>query len=150
MEKRPSKSAIRRNRGFMPYCRLFYHFVWATKERLSLITDTNREPIFAAIAAKVDELKGMVYALNGMPDHVHLVTTIPPHLPLATFIGQIKGSSSHLASRLGGDSTVFAWQAEYGVVSVSESHLPIVVRYVNFQQQHHSAHTLNRALESCK
>ncbi len=62
----------------MPYCRLFYHFVWATKDRLPLITESNRDPLYAAIAAKVKELKGTTYALNGMDDHVHLVATVPP------------------------------------------------------------------------
>jgi len=71
-------------------------------------------------------------------------------LPLATFVGQIKGNSSHVASRLSNGSVTFAWQAEYGAVSVSESHLPAVVRYVRLQQRHHTVNTLNQKLESCE
>ena len=133
----------------MPYWRLFYHFIWATRERLPLITEAVREPLYAVLHAKVKELKGTTHALNGMTDHVHLVATVPPNVPLATFIGQIKGSSSHLASRLRAESATFAWQAEYGVVSVSEAHLPAVVRYVRLQQRHHEANTLNQILENC-
>ena len=132
----------------MPFSRLFYHVVWATKERLPLINASNREPLYADIHAKVQQLKGIVHALNGMADHVHLVVTVPPNLSLATFIGQVKGRSSHLASRLGNPASAFAWQAEYGVVSVSESHLPIVVRYVQRQHQHHAEKTLNATLEN--
>ena len=116
---------------------------------MPLITEANREPLYAAISAKVRELNGMLHALNGMADHVHLVATVPPGLAVATFIGQIKGSSSHLASRLDHEQTFFAWQAEYGVVSVSEAHLPVVTRYVRLQQRHHTAHTTNPALENC-
>jgi putative transposase len=133
----------------MPYCRLFYHFVWATKERLLLITEFNRELLYTTITAKVKELKGFVHALNGTADHVHLVATVPPNLPLATFIGQVKGSSSHAVSRLGDDRPGFAWQAEYGVVSVSEAHLPVVVRYVRLQEKHHAANRLNQTLKHC-
>jgi REP element-mobilizing transposase RayT len=132
----------------MPYCRLFYHFVWATKERLPLITDEYQEPIYRVIAKKVGELRGIVHALNGLPDHVHLVATVPPSVPLSTFIGQIKGSSSHLAQRLRGDVPKFAWQTEYGVISVSEAHLPVVVRYVRLQQQCHTTRSLNHSLEN--
>ena len=134
----------------MPYSRLFYHFVWSTKDRLPLITVSNRDAIYGAIGAKAGDLRGIVYALNGMSDHVHLVVTVPPSIALASFIGQVKGSASHLAARLGDSSAVepFAWQAEYGVLSISEAHLPIVVRYVRQQQQHHAANTLNRTLES--
>jgi putative transposase len=134
----------------MPYSRLFYHFVWATKERAPLITEDNRESLYAVISAKVEEFKGVVHAINGTADHVHLVVTLPPTLSLARFIGQVKGSSSHLASRLAKDGGAFTWQSEYGVVSLSESYLPTVVRYVHLQQQHHAANTLNRALETCE
>jgi putative transposase len=133
----------------MPFYRLFYHFVWATRDRLPLITPANRDPIYAAMIAKVDEQRGIVHAINGMPDHVHLVATVPPRIAVAHFIGQIKGASSHLASHLHGHgaSTPFAWQAEYGVITVSEYHLPVVVRYVERQQQHHAENKLNLTLE---
>ena len=136
----------------MPYFRLFYHIVWATKERLPLITSENREPIYAAILAKVEECRGIVHALNGMPDHVHLVATLPPGRELSRIIGEIKGSSSHLASHLpgAGEDSPFQWQADYGVITISESHVPLVVRYVENQQRHHAENTLNRTLEHCE
>src|SRR5262245_24755565 len=87
--------------------------------------------------------------LSGTADHVHLVAAVPPSMPLSTFIAQIKGGSSHLASHISGDAAeAFAWQAEYGVLSISEAHLPLVVRYVELQQQHHASNRLNRTLES--
>jgi putative transposase len=133
----------------MPYSRLFYHFVWATKERFSLITEHNREPLYAAITAKVKEFKGLCYALDRTSDHVHLVVSLPPIVSLATFVGQVKGSASHLVSRLEKGQKHFAWQAEYGVVSISETHLPTVIRYVQQQQRHHAAGTIDTRLENC-
>jgi putative transposase len=94
---------VSENYHAMSYCRLFYHFVWATKERLPLITEVNREPIYAAISLK----------------------------------------EARLTSRLKNENATFAWQSEYGAVSLSESHLPVVVRYVRSQQQHHAARTLS-------
>jgi len=129
----------------MPYSRLFYHFIWATKNRLPLITDENQPSIYAAIRAKATDLGGISHALNGLSDHVHLVVTVPPKISLAEFIGQVKGNSSHLAGRLNNEP--FAWQAEYGVLSVSESHLSVVVKYVVEQQQRHAQNKLNEQLE---
>jgi putative transposase len=131
----------------MPYFRLFYHFVWTTKQRLPLINDKNREPIYAAIRTKTTQLNGTIHALNGMADHVHLVVSLPPTIAPSSFVGQIKGISSHLASHLNADDDPFAWQDEYGVLSVSESHLPSVVSYVDMQQQHHASQKLNAKLE---
>jgi putative transposase len=134
----------------MPYYRLFYHFIWATKERWPLITPQNRDAIYACMADKVDEMRGIVHAIGGMPDHVHLALTVPPSVSLSELVGGVKGSSSHLASRLQpAHYEPFAWQPEYGVVSVTESHLPIVVRYVHNQEEHHAQNTLRRKLETC-
>ena len=127
----------------MPYYRLFYHFVWATKHRLPLISPANRTIIYQTIRAKVEEKSGVVHALNGMEDHVHLVVTVPPKQALSAFIGPVKGASSRAASRI----EPFEWQDEYSVLSVSESHLAIVVRYVDHQQQHHAEKRLNARLE---
>ena len=134
----------------MPYVRLFYHFVWTTKGRLPLLRERTRTAIYGAMTTKITDLGGIVYALDGMPDHVHLVVTIPPRHSLSTFIGQTKGSSSHIANYLadGAVDLPFAWQSEYGVLSLSERHLPLVVSYVQNQAEHHATHRLNATLEN--
>jgi hypothetical protein len=63
-------------------------------------SSANMQPIYACIVDKVAEFKGIVHAVHGMSDHVHLVATVPPTVAISRFIGQVKGSSSHLASRL--------------------------------------------------
>ena len=76
---------------------------------------------------------------------------LPPRHPACrwrNFIGQVKGSSSHLASRLiDGVVEPFEWQAEYGVLTISESHLSKVVHYALNQKQHHAENTLDDRLE---
>ena len=124
----------------MPRFRLFYHFVWATKLRLPLITDENREAIFGSIVAETKLLGGVVHAINGMPDHIHVVATIPPGIALAKYVNEVKGASSHLANHLATTRSdqSFRWQDTYGVTSVSESHVSTVVRYVKNQKKHHA------------
>lgn len=51
----------------MTYYRLFYHFVWTTKERLPLITEGNEAAIYATIRAKARQLNVIVYALMECP-----------------------------------------------------------------------------------
>jgi putative transposase len=131
----------------MPYSRLYYHIVWTTKNRLPLITEDNEAAIYRVIMDKVIELNGAVHAVNGMPDHVHLVVTLLPNLTLANVIGQLKGRSSYIANRVAGQNDAFAWQKEYGILSISESHLPVIVRYVEQQKQHHAANQLDSRLE---
>ncbi|MBX3065207.1 MAG: IS200/IS605 family transposase [Anaerolineae bacterium] len=131
----------------MPYSNLFYHFVWTTKQRIPFITQDNRVEIYRAIRKKIEAMDGMVLALNGMEEHVHLFVSIPPKLAPATCIGQVKGASSFAAARLVTGGEPFDWQDEYGVLTVSESHIPHILDYIDKQQQHHSAGTLDPCLE---
>ena len=45
----------------MPYAKLYYHFIWATKERLPLIEPTFEPALYRAIAAKTQKLDGFIY-----------------------------------------------------------------------------------------
>ena len=131
----------------MPFWRLFYHFVWTTRDREPLIAPWIKQPLYRAIAAKVIELGGQVHAIGGTDDHIHLVVSVPPKIALSTFIGQVKGSSSHFVNHELRPGQPFAWQSEYGVLSFGERSLSRVVRYVHLQAQHHKQGTLVELLE---
>jgi putative transposase len=131
----------------MPYWKLYYHFIWGTKNRLPLI-DSDLEPeLYRAIAAKAQNLGGFVHAIGGIVDHVHLGVSIPPKLAPAKFIGDVKGNSSHFVNYVIKPDFEFYWQSEYGVVSFGERNLASVVRYIHSQKQHHVEGTLIAALE---
>jgi putative transposase len=132
-------------RSVMAYWRLFYHFVWSTKLRRPLIVEAIEAPLHNVIAAKAKEVSGMVHAVGGVEDHVHLVVSVPPALSLADFISRVKGNSSHFVNHA--LNTPFAWQAEYGVLSFGGKQLDFVVKYVKNQRQHHRDNTLLPALE---
>ena len=132
----------------MSYWRLFYHAVWSTKNRLPLIESKWEEDIYGYLWGKATALECIPHAINGMADHIHVVLSIPPKLPIATTIGQLKGASSHRINEIFVGHQSFAWQAEYGVLSLSEKSLSTVVNYVNSQKQHHLANTLIDAMEN--
>ena len=131
----------------MPYWRLFYHVVWGTKNRLPLIESAWEEDLHGYIWGKATALECIPHAINGMSEHLHVVISIPPKLAVATLIGQLKGASSHHVNDNYADG-VFAWQAEYGVLSFSERSLSRVVDYVKNQKKHHAANTLNMSMEN--
>jgi putative transposase len=130
----------------MPYWRTFYHIVWTTKHRAPLITPDMEMVIFPSVTHRAQELGAVVYALNGVADHVHLVAAIPPRLAVAQCVGELKGRSSFIVgTKL---NVVFAWQAGYGVHTFGEKHLPWVIAYVEQQKEHHAAQTINHRLEA--
>ncbi|MCP4367700.1 MAG: IS200/IS605 family transposase, partial [Deltaproteobacteria bacterium] len=78
----------------MPYYQLFYHIVWATKNRLPLLTAQIEPTIHNYVRTKAIGLEATVFAINGIEDHVHVVASIPPKIAVSTFIGQIKAVAS--------------------------------------------------------
>jgi REP element-mobilizing transposase RayT len=131
----------------MPYWKLYYHFVWATKQRQPLIDSNLESGLYRAIAAKAQEMQGFIHAIGGTPDHVHLAVSIPPKVAPAKFIGDVKGNSSHFVNYGIKPGFEFHWQDEYGVLSFGGKNLPAVVRYIHNQKQHHADGTLLAVLE---
>ena len=131
----------------MSYWRLHYHLIWATKQRLPLIGPDEESVIAESLRMTMARMKVIGHAIGMVDDHIHLALSIPPTVAISDAIGRLKGASSHLvAQRLAG-RTGFAWQAEYGVLSLTERALPTVVAYVQNQKQHHADNTLIHGLE---
>jgi putative transposase len=126
----------------MPYYKLYYHIVWGTKNRQGIILPDFESGLYRVMAAKVLEMDGIVYAIGGVEDHVHLAVTIPPKHALSKVIGEIKGNSSHAVNYMIKPGLNFSWQEEYGVFSFGERNLSAIVRYIQNQKQHHAENTI--------
>ena len=130
----------------MAFWRLYYHLVWATKDREPLIQPANEERLYAYLVHKAAELGIYVYAVNGWSDHIHLVAAIPPTRAIADTVKRLKGASSHDLN-LGDQLEQFAWQRGYGALSLGERHRPDAVAYVQNQKTHHARQAANAWLE---
>jgi len=111
-----------------------------------LIDPAWEKDLYDYLWGKTTALECIPHGINGMPDHMHIILSIPPRLSVATIIGQLKGASSHHINEKYLDGA-FAWQAEYSVFTISESALDKVVGYVKMQKQHHANGTLIDRLE---
>ena len=131
----------------MPYWKLYYHFIWGTKNRFSYIDSALEPELYRAITAKAQDMGGFVHAIGGIEDHVHLGVSIPPKLAPAKFIGDVKGNSSPSVKHVIKPDFEFYWQDEYGVLSFGEKNLSAVVRYIHNQKQHHADGTLIAEME---
>ena len=128
----------------MPYWESYYHLVWGTKNRHPLITPSRAELIRLSIAATCTERQALIHALGMMPDHIHLAVSIPPRFAVSDFVQWLKGASTRRINQheSGGPRDIFAWQAEYGMLTFGEKSLSVVVAYVENQERHHAEETL--------
>jgi putative transposase len=120
------------------YTQLYLHYVWATWDRLPLITLDIQKLVYAAIIRECEQLKCTVIAIGGVEDHVHLLTGFPTTVTVSELIKQIKGSSSHFISHEVKSSEFFKWQGSYGAFTVSYDAIDNVANYIRNQATHHS------------
>ena len=132
----------------MTFWRTYYHIVWATKDRLPLLTENIEVELYNYIKNKCHALDCPLHAIGGINDHIHIVVSIPPSLAISEFVRLVKGSSSHFVNQtqLNRESK-FAWQREYGVFSLGGQQLDRAIGYVNNQKQHHAQGSIERFLE---
>ena len=131
----------------MPFWRLYYHLVWATKAREHLIQPEMAQRLHSYIARKAAELGVHVYAINGWHDHIHLLVSIPPNRAVADVVKRLKGASSHYINHAGEYDGHFAWQRGYGALSLGERQRRVAEAYVGNQKRHHERRTTNAWLE---
>ncbi|MBD1891477.1 IS200/IS605 family transposase [Coleofasciculus sp. FACHB-SPT9] len=119
------------------FTQLYLHCVWATWDRLPLITPDIQKVIYAAIIRQCEQLGCTAIAVGGIEDHVHLLTGFPSTLAVSDLVKQVKGSSSHLITHEIKPSEFFKWQGSYGAFTVSHDAIDKVADYIRNQAIHH-------------
>lgn len=132
----------------MPFWRSYAHLVWTTKERSPWIAPEIEPQLYAQLVDSVAKIGCYVYAVNGMPDHVHVVLSVPPKHSVAYVVKMLKGSSAHFVNHvLCPDEYHFQWQRGYGYLTLGQTQLARAITYVERQKDHHAQQTINRWLE---
>ncbi|MEQ8382089.1 MAG: IS200/IS605 family transposase [Coleofasciculus sp. A1-SPW-01] len=119
------------------FTQLYLHCVWATWDRLPLLTSDIQEAVYAAIIGECQQLKCTVISLGGIEDHVHLLISFLPTIAVSDLIKQVKGSSSHLVTHKIKPGEFFKWQGSYGAFTVSHDNLDQVANYIRNKPIHH-------------
>ena len=88
---------------------VFVHLVWATWDRLPLLTGAVEREAHRAIKAKCGELGAEVLAIGGVEDHVHLLVRPLAMLAVADLVKHVKGASAHLVAQHLHPNQFFKW-----------------------------------------
>ena len=129
------------------YTEAFHHFVWATRKREHFITPDIERELYRCLRHLCEEAHVQIHALNGMPDHVHLVVTLPTTLAPSVLMHDIKGASAHLINHLPEAKGCLYWQEGYGWLTFTQDDLPRIIRYVERQKDRHAVGKLSPKLE---
>ena len=115
---------------------LHYHIVFSTKDRHPFIADEWRNRLHEYLGGLVRTAEGFPEAIGGTNDHIHLLAGLRATIALASFVQDIKQTSSHWIHETIGVKN-FAWQQGYGAFTVSVSNCDAVKEYITNQAEHH-------------
>lgn len=118
-----------------------FHCTFSTKQRRKLISPMLEQRLWPYLGgiARTNHFKAL--AIGGVEDHVHLLLSLPSTMPIAKAIQLIKGGSSKWVHDEFAEQRDFGWQEGYGAFSIGISQVPVTVRYIENQREHHRKKT---------
>jgi REP element-mobilizing transposase RayT len=131
----------------MPYTKVMIHFIWATKNRMPIITDELKPLLLSHIKQNSIKKDIFIDTLNCTEDHIHLLVSLGTEQTISKIAMLIKGESSFWANKAKLIKNKFEWQDEYIALSVSESAIDKVRQYILNQEEHHKKKTFLQEYE---
>ena len=119
------------------YRQLVYHIVFRTKYGSPTISQDNADELYAYIAGIIRNMNSRPYRINGIENHLHILTDLHPSTALADFMREIKASSSFWMKRSGLFPSFEGWAEGYGAFTCSYHSISRVEEYIKGQHEHH-------------
>lgn len=119
------------------YTQIHIQLIFAVKHRDALIRTNFKEEIYKYISGIIQNHNHKVLAINGMPDHIHILIGMRPNEALSKLVNEIKSSSSNFINEKRFLPVRFEWQKGYGAFSYGKSQIDNVVKYIANQEKHH-------------
>jgi len=132
------------------YLCLWYHLVWATKNREPLIGSTWKWSLYKRMKEFAEDKGYHLDFINGVEDHVHLLVSPKPIFSISEVVRDIKRDSYYWVQEQGFCGNEFSWQDGYGALTVSPSHLNTIRNYIKRQEEHHQTVTYEKELDRMK
>ena len=130
------------------YTQIYIQTVFAVEGRQSLIAPEHKIEIYKYMTTVIQDQKNKVMAINGMPDHVHMLFGLNPDIALSDLVRDVKSASSRLINDNRWVTGHFNWQRGYGAFSYSKSQVSRVAKYIEDQERHHAKRSFRDEYES--
>jgi len=130
------------------YRQHLYHLVFRTKDSLPTIKQDHVNDLYAYITGIIKHKKSHLYRINGVENHLHILTDINPSLAPIDFMRDVKVSSSLWIKSTGFFPVFTGWAVGYGSFTCSFRDLGRLMDYVKNQQEHHKKVTFEEEYRS--
>ena len=119
------------------YTQILYQIVFGTKYREKVLLKDGRDELFKYITGLIKNKNCHLYIINGVEDHIHIVTHLHPTVSLSSLVKDIKLASSIYIKENSLFKDFINWQEGYGAFTYSIKEKDRLIEYVKNQEEHH-------------
>ena len=101
------------------------------------IAAQHERELYAYIYGYTKRHKAKLYRIGGMPDHIHMLVSIPPEVAVSEFVRGLKFASSSWLKQNTSFPLFSGWGEGYAAFTYSREQIPIVKQYIINQKEHH-------------
>jgi putative transposase len=130
------------------YRQLLYHLVFRTKDSLPVIKQENANQLYAYIGGIVKNRNSHLYRINGVENHLHVLTDLHPSIALADFMRELKVATSVWMKNSGLFPEFNGWAEGYGSFTCSYMDMGRLIDYIKGQQENHRKKTFEHEYRS--
>ena len=81
--------------------------------------------------------RAKLYRIGGMPDHVHILVSLPPDLAVSEFVRGLKYATNGWMKHNPLFPLFAGWGEGYAAFTYSKEQIPVVKQYIINQKEHH-------------
>ena len=116
---------------------ILYLIVFSTRYRERTMIKKDRPEFFQYIAGLLKKKGCHLYRINGVEDHLHILTHLHPSLSLASLVKDIKLATTKLIKEKKLFPNFGGWQDGYGAFTYSIEAVNNLIEYIRNQEIHH-------------
>ncbi len=123
------------------YRQILYHIIFRTKDSELTLPLAQNDELYKYIWGFVKQKNCVLYRINGMEDHIHMLSDLHPSIALADFIRDLKVSTSIWLKENPLFPNFKGWADGYAALTYAYRDKGTIVNYIKNQQEHHKTTT---------
>jgi REP element-mobilizing transposase RayT len=119
------------------YSKIYIQIILVVKRRKMLIDASWEDELYKYITGIITNKGQKLLAINGMPDHTHILIGMNPSCCLSNLMMEVKKSTNGFINDNRLSKEKFYWQAGFSAFSYSHGALNNIIRYIENQKEYH-------------
>ena len=121
----------------MSYTQTLYHIIFRTKYSEYSLNPNYSEELYRYIWGVINNKDCRLLQINGIENHIHILSDLHPSIALADYIKDIKVSSNKWMKESGNFPKFKGWAVGYCALTYSYKEKDSLIQYIKNQKEHH-------------